>query len=241
MGPDREAWGRLRDELLHPFRGAHMVLLDLGSGSGVLLGRWWRWTGRAEDLKGQLERIGGTLLGSAAGGYEVHRYAEVGGPILLVGWSAAALMHAPPRRRKPTPGVASDTPNDQEPGEPAPTPDPTDPRAQHLAEQQLIEYIEHQVAAARSQGHHGVHLAAILTGLHQRGDLTDWTTSDLGSRLRQAGIPIRPSLRVGPKVLAGVHHQDLAQHLGRAPRLPPHLVPDLTPVEDPVGAPGGAP
>ncbi|MFD7829186.1 hypothetical protein [Kitasatospora sp. NPDC059803] len=116
-------------------------------------------------------------------------------------------------------------------------------------------YVEHTVAARWEEGvrglRQGVHIEDMLTDLRQRGLIADerWDTQSLGAYLRALGIPLRDPLSLtvsGRKVnRVGVHHDDLAQHLGHTPHPPPHRVPDPTPTapspEAATAAPGQSP
>ncbi len=228
-------WRRLAAELMIPFRGGRAALWDLLLGSRAMAARWWRWTGSADGLKGQAERVCGCLAGAALGGYEVRLFAEAGVLVLVGAWMVAAWMHAPARRRPRPCVMATSTTNDHEMlGESEEKP----PEQLNLAAR-----VEHAVAHAKTAGRHGVHLSQLLADLHADGHLADATVTDLGAHLRALDIPIRDSLRVATLNRVGIHHDDLRKHLGHTPRLPPHMVPDLTP--DPgakeaalTGAPG---
>ncbi len=230
MTVDREAWKRLRAELAVPFRGGRSVLWDLLAGSRVLVGRWWQWTGAADTGKQQLERIGGSLAAAGVAMYEVHLYAVVCAPAVVVAWSVGALMLAPVRPRRPAPRLAT-TLNDQEIQAGEQQPNETEAITPEAAEKAMLLVVEQTLAIAKSHGKHGTHLSTILSVLHTHGRLTHWTVTDLGAYLRHIGVPVRDSVRVGQTTRVGVHWDDLRRHLSRAPHLPPHMVPDLTPAE----------
>jgi hypothetical protein len=224
----RETWRRLAIEVAHPFRDSRTVLVDLLAGSRVLAGRWWLWTAAVETLKARLERICGSVAAVAVAGWEVEHYPAVGMPVALVAWCAAAWTFAPVRPVKPTTRDDHETlgepDEDQNSG--------TDSNAVE-AEAAMHRFVEHAIAAAKHHGRHGAHLSELLAALHRGGRLQHWSVTDLGAYLRQIGIPVRDSVRVGKKTRVGVHHTDLRKHLGRAPVLPPEMVPDLTPAEGP--------
>jgi len=104
----------------------------------------------------------------------------------------------------------------------------------------LWQYVEYAVAAAVHPGHtddrargKGVRVEDLLADLQAEGNLPGWDTARFRSLLEGTGIPVRPQMYFkvrGKKAnCPGVHVEDLAGALGRAPRLPAHLVPDLTP------------
>ncbi|MFJ5121872.1 hypothetical protein [Kitasatospora sp. NPDC088548] len=111
--------------------------------------------------------------------------------------------------------------------------------------------VEHAVAARWAENirgrRQGVHVEDLLAELRASGQISSprWDTEALAGYLRALGIPVRDplSLTVNGKKFnrVGIHHDDLAKHLGRFPRLPPHSVPDLTPTDEEFERPAGPP
>jgi hypothetical protein len=229
---------------LRPYlHGGHAVRA-LGTGSVVLSGRLWQ----SRRLRRLLTRSGVKVPSDVGGwitaglvGFVVavvvwhfvgpHLLAVLGGGTTV--WVVLALMHGHPPAAA---GKGPATRNDHEMDAGEQSPEHSDP----AAEEDLAEFVEHALAVAKSNGHHGVHLSTLLHTLHHHGAVTNWTVPDLGARLRSIGLPLR-DVRVGTRNRVGIHHDDLRKHLGRTPRTPPHMVPDLTRPDTPVQAPAGAP
>lgn len=102
--------------------------------------------------------------------------------------------------------------------------------------EQLAVYVEQAVAIRHAAGDAGVHLVTLLAGLHRDGQAEGWDTTELGARIRAAGLPITKTINIKGSRLAGVRHDALYKALGHSPRLPAHLVPNLTPTEPSVEA-----
>ncbi|MFI0742508.1 hypothetical protein ACH4PU_31190 [Streptomyces sp. NPDC021100] len=98
-------------------------------------------------------------------------------------------------------------------------------------------FVEHNVAAAVTQGRKGIHTDALLKLLHEHDMLTDWKEPDIRTTCDRLGIPWRRQMSVQGRNYFGIHADDLTKHLGRRPQLPPEMVPDLTPSPSPEKTP----
>ncbi|MDX3345940.1 hypothetical protein PV708_39225 [Streptomyces sp. ME02-6977A] len=187
-------------------------------------------------------------------------YAGWGALGLAVAWCATAAHLAP---------APDTTENDHEmwageqPREDDTEEDPEDDgevkEARWAAAQESLLVLVEQRAAAIAGRHvegikgRGVPVDYLLAELQKKGILPGVGRKGVIELLEMAGITVRDQmsfsmledtptgLKWKKKTPPGVHVDDLAEALGRAPRLPAHLVPDLTPGAPPVPAPETGP
>lgn len=61
------------------------------------------------------------------------------------------------------------------------------------------------------EGASGVHLSAVIEGFRAAGVSADWSLADLGRAYEQAGVRVRPAVRVHKRISIGIHRDDLQQ------------------------------
>lgn len=208
---------------------------------------------RAESGADQLERFGlaglALLLSLGSLGTLAALLAHWVGtvlPLLAAAWVVSAALLAPPRKETPTENdheTSGEEPEDAEPEE-------DDEAARAAARREALRlFVEHQVAAGaagreRAKGR-GARVDDLLAALQAKGSVPDWDREAMIGLLQWAGITVRPQMKFRvdgrQKNVPGVHVQDLADDLGRTPRLPASLVPDLTPAQAPHPTPAQAP
>lgn len=144
-------------------------------------------------------------------------------------------------------------------GEEAPENDEEAKEARWIAVQESLRtFVEDQVAAGAA-GHvkgvrgKGARVDDLLAAQQAQGALPGMERKGMIELLEMAGITVREQMKFRvleatptgpkwkPKNVPGVHLEDLAQTLGRTPRLPARLVPDLTPGAAPALAPDTGP
>ncbi|MFJ5037984.1 hypothetical protein [Streptomyces parvulus] len=127
-----------------------------------------------------------------------------------------------------------------------------------VAQESLRELVEHRATAIA--GRHvegikgmGVPVDDLLAELQEKGSLPGVERKGFIELLEMAGITVREQMSfkvleetpTGPKwkkkTPPGIHVEDLAESLGRTPRLPANLVPDLTPGSPSIPAQESAP
>jgi hypothetical protein len=97
-------------------------------------------------------------------------------------WCVAAMAHAPKAAAKATP--------EPDLGEaPAATPDDADEWIQDSPSEAVLWALIRHTAALTKQGT-AAHLQAVLDEARKRGEMTDWTVSDLTEELASYGVPV---------------------------------------------------
>ncbi|MFI8995694.1 hypothetical protein [Streptomyces sp. NPDC053542] len=191
---------------LRPYLPNREAFEALFTGSTALIGRGWAWI-TAEDWKEALTRLGYVAGGGYVAAYLVCTHPAYGMPVAVIGWCAAAWMHAPspPPAERPAPFDEDDDQEELELDEGleedvCPTPE-------------LVAALVRKLAGTE---HQGAHLAQLLdTGL-----LGDWDQDDLKTALASWGIPTdKFKLYLGgrQRVRVGVRVRDLPAGLGEVP------------------------
>ncbi|WP_410176202.1 hypothetical protein [Streptantibioticus cattleyicolor] len=226
--------GRLRDELLIPFRGAGEAGRDLWAGTRVLVslgGRGLRRLavlalgvlrprtgGKALEMAGAVVLAGVAVVPPvwAAGAVVWRVVARYGSWIAgagVVGWVLAAWTVSPPRAEQTTlndhemsAGEYDTEPDPAEDDEPAVDPDDVAERMVHL----VVEAIADAAAAGRA----GVHLATLRTMLTEAGLPALEDVEALHTWLRGRGIPVARNLKVRGENKLGVRADALTASLG---------------------------
>lgn len=196
--------------------------------------------------------------------YLLRPYATITVTVLVLAWIAAALTADAVTRPEVDHGEdAGEEDVDEDLGEESEDVDdeleeveqdaqesePVDPWP---AQRELLrQYVEHRVTACASglklgvKGR-GARVDDLLEEQQQNGGLIGFDRKAMIELLQRAGITVRTQMKfrvrepVGDtwkwteRNLPGVHIEDLAEDLGRTPRVPAHLVADITPGEPPV-------
>ncbi|MEU6115876.1 hypothetical protein ABZ840_15295 [Streptomyces sp. NPDC047117] len=199
-GPDR---ARIE---LRPYLPNREAFEALFTGSTALLGRGWAWI-TAEDWKEALTRLGYVAGGGYVAAYLAWTHPAYGMPVAVVGWCAAAWMHAPSPPPAERPAFFEEDDDQEEleldeglEEEASPTPE-------------LVAALVRKLAGTE---HQGAHLAQLL----DNGLLGDWDQDDLKTALASWDIPTdKFKLYLGgrQRVRIGVRVRDLPAGLGEAP------------------------
>ncbi|WP_030262055.1 hypothetical protein [Streptomyces violens] len=203
--PAEAAPGRARVDL-RPYLPNREVVGALFTGSAALIGRGWAWI-TAEDWKEALARLGYVGAGGYVAAYLAWTHPAYGMPVAVVGWCAAAWMHAPspPPAERP---ASFDEDDDQEELELDEDQEDASPTPE------LVAALVRKLAGAEHQGAH-------LDDLIATGALGDWEKADLKAALLAWGVPVEEGLKLRfngrQRVRMGVRVRDLPAALGEAP------------------------
>lgn len=183
----------------------------------------------------------------------------------VVAWCLAAACFAPSSgfEEEDTPGVDHEKVAGEEPqGTDLAGEDGDDAEAKearwNAVRESLRLFVEQEVAAGHAGYIEGVKgkgasVDHLLAKQQSNGGLPGMERKGMIALLEEVGIPVREQMKfrvlegapTGPKWkeknVPGVHFDDLAKALGRAPRLPAHLVPDNTPGAPPIVGPQSGP
>ncbi|MCX4458529.1 hypothetical protein OOK58_42205 [Streptomyces sp. NBC_01728] len=205
---------------------------------------------------GALSMVGTVLL------YLLRPYMTIVATVLVLGWFAAALtadlVTRPENDHEKLAGEEpqGDAPEEAEEEGPEDDEEAREARWQ-AAQERLRTFVEHQVAATAGGYVEGIkgrgaRVDDLLAEQQENGGLPGMERKGLMELLEMAGITVREQMKFRvleetsagwkwkQKNVPGVHVEDLAEDIGRTPRLPAHLVPSLDPSGAPISPPDPA-
>ncbi|MCX4609456.1 hypothetical protein [Streptomyces mirabilis] len=194
--------------------------------------------------------------------YLLRPYMTIVATVLVLGWIATALTVGlgshPENDHEESTGEELQEGAREEEEEEDPQDDEEAREARwQAAQERLRTFVEHQVAATAGGYVEGIkgrgaRVDDLLAEQQKNGGLPGMERKGLMELLEMAGIAVREQMKFRvleetstgwkwkQKNVPGVHVEDLAEDIGRTPRLPAHLVPSLDPSGAPISPPDPA-